>query len=93
MKQLNLVTSVGLFPLPLARTKSLKTAKGQAEFIAHHGVWIESVFLTPSVIRTVEVIDIEPPTKKDEASEGTANEPVPVSPQHQEDAQACKVQE
>jgi len=91
MKQLNLVTSVGLFPYPLARTKSLKTAKTQAEFIAHHGVWILNVFLTPSVIRMVEVIDSEPPTKN-EASIPVPKEEAPAAPQvlHQEDQPLCK---
>jgi hypothetical protein len=91
MKQLNIVTAVGLFPLPLARAKSLKTAKAQAEFIAHHGVWILNVFLSPSVIRLIEVTDTDP---QKVASEGTGIEPAPVSPQlHEKDDQACKVQE
>jgi hypothetical protein len=77
MKQLNLITSIGVVPLPLARTKSLKTAKAQAEFIAHHGVWILNVFLTASVIRMVEVIDIEPPTKN-EASIPVPKEEAPA---------------
>jgi hypothetical protein len=28
MKQLHVITPVGLFPIPLARTNSLKTAQG-----------------------------------------------------------------
>jgi hypothetical protein len=84
MKQLNIITGVGLFPLPL-KTKSPGKARLQAEFVAHHGVWILSVFLTPSLIRMVEVIDVEPPTKK-EASLGTGIAPAPAPPQlHQED--------
>jgi hypothetical protein len=92
MKQLNIITSVGLFPLPLNKSvKSLPKAQARAEFIAHNGVWIQNVFLAPSIIRIIEVVDVEPKT---EASEGTGIEPAPAPPQlHQEDAQACKVQE
>jgi hypothetical protein len=75
MKQLNVITGVGLFPLPLARTKSLPKAKAQAEFITHHGCWVLNVFISPTAIRMVEVIDVEPPTKK-ETNE--ASIPVPV---------------
>jgi hypothetical protein len=95
MKQLNVITGVGLFPLPLARTKSLPKAKAQAEFITHHGCWVLNVFISPTAIRMVEVIDIESPTKTEikEASLGTEIPSAPVSPEvHQED-QACKAQD
>jgi hypothetical protein len=49
MKQLHVITPVGLFPIPLARTNSLKTAKARAEAIANRGVWVETVFLTPAL--------------------------------------------
>jgi len=92
MKQLNLVTVGGVFSLPLARTKSLKTAKAQAELIAHQGVWIRNVFLTPNCIRFIEVADIERPTKK-EGSEGTEIAPVPAPPEfHQQEDESCKAQ-
>jgi hypothetical protein len=88
MKQLNVITGVGLFPLPLARTKSLPKAKAQAEFITHHGCWVLNVFISPTAIRMIEVIDVEPPTKKEtkEASIPVPIEAVPAPPQlHQED--------
>jgi hypothetical protein len=92
MKQLNIITSVGLFPLPLNKSlKSLPKAQARAEFIAHNGVWIQNVFLAPSIIRMIEVVDVE---LKKEASEGTGIEPALAPPQlHEEDDQACKVQE
>jgi hypothetical protein len=87
MKQLHIITPAELFSLPL-KTRVLNKAKAQAEFIAHHGCWIETIFLTPSIIKMIEIV--EAPEKV--ASEGT-EAPVPVSPQiHQED-QACKVQD
>jgi hypothetical protein len=89
MKQLNVITGVGLFPLPLARTKSLPKAKAQAEFITHHGCWVLNVFISPTAIRMVEVIDIEPPTKTEikEAFLGTKIEPVPAPPQIHDEEQ------
>jgi hypothetical protein len=89
MKQLHIITSAELFSLPL-KTRVLNKAKAQAEFIAHHGCWIETIFLTPSIIKMIEIV--EAPEKV--ASEGTEIAPVPVSPQiHQEDQALCKVQD
>jgi hypothetical protein len=50
MKQLHIITPAELFSLPL-KTRVLNKAKAQAEFIAHHGCWIETIFLTPSIIK------------------------------------------
>jgi hypothetical protein len=75
MKQLHVITPAELFPIPLARTTSLKTAKAKAELIANRGVWVETTFLTPSIIKMIEIVDVEPPTKN-ETNE--ASIPVPV---------------
>lgn len=85
MKQLNLVTSGGVFPYPLARTKSLPKAKLAAEHLAYHGAWVtvngSNIFLAPNVIRMIEVT--EAPEKV--ASEGTGIEPVPAPQIHDEE--------
>jgi hypothetical protein len=87
MKQLHVITPVGLFPIPLARTNSLKTAKARAEAIANRGVWVETVFLTPSIIRMIEIV--EAPEKV--ASIPVPKEEAPAAPQvlHQEESSPC----
>lgn len=67
MKQLHIITPAELFSLPL-KTRVLNKAKAQAEFIAHHGCWIETIFLTPSIIKMIEIV---------EAPEKVASIPIP----------------
>jgi hypothetical protein len=57
MKQLHIITPAELFSLPL-KTRVLNKAKAQAEFIAHHGCWIETIFLTPSIIKMIEIVEV-----------------------------------
>jgi hypothetical protein len=86
MKQLHIITPAELFSLPL-KTRVLNKAKAQAEFIAHHGCWIETVFLTPSIIRMIEIV--EAPEKV--ASIPVPKEEAPAAPQvlHQKESSPC----